>query len=209
MRKLLALAGLALVLPAAVAAQAGPYPALQPSRVAEREYNFVLADFDGGSALAVQWREGLGNPRLQFTGELGLADGRSDAGLIIGGSLHYQMTRASQDMPFDMVLGGGLGLTTFDNFSVFRIPVGVSIGHRFPLEGNFAITPFVHPRLAINRVSVDTPGGNFSDTETDVEIDIGASFEINQQMQLRLGASLGDNSGVAISFAWLPRGLRR
>lgn len=209
MRKLLLLATIAVALPAAVSAQAGPYPALQPSQVAEREYNFVLADYDGGSALVAQWREGLGNPRLQFTGELGLADGNNDAGLIIGGSFHYQITRATQDMPFDMVLGGGLGLTTYDNVSLFRIPVGVAIGHRFPLEGNFAITPFVHPRIAINRVSVDTPGGDVSDTESDVEIDIGASFELNTQMQIRLGASLGDNSGVAVSFAWLPRGLRR
>ncbi len=211
MRKLsLALVAI-LVLPAALAAQAGTYPAMQPTQIAEREYNFALADFNGGTGLIFQWREGLGSPRLQFTGDFGIADfnGTNDAGLIIGGAMNYQMLRAGADLPFDMVLGGGLGLTIADGFNLLRIPVGVAIGHRFPLEGGFAISPFVHPRLSIDRISVDAPGGNISDTETNLDVDIGGNFEFNSQMQLRLAATLGDRDAVAISFAWTPRGLRR
>lgn len=210
MRKLLAAFSLAAVATVAgttsVHAQAGNYPALQPTSVAEREYNFALADFDGGTALLVQWREGLDNPRLQFTGDLGLADFANDAGVIIGGSMHYQLTRANTELPFDMVLGGGLGLTIVEIFSVLRIPVGVAIGHRFPLEGDYAITPFVHPRISFDRFSSDVPGGDATDTNLD--IDVGGTFEINSQMQVRLAATLGDRSAVGISFAWLPRGLR-
>lgn len=209
MRKLsLALVGI-LAIPAALAAQSGPHPAFQPTRVAEREYNFALADFDGGSALLFQWREGLGNKRAQFTADLGLADGDgpadNDGALIIGGSFHYQLTNASSELPFDMVFGAGLGVTAGDNYSVFRIPIGVAIGHRFPLEGNFAITPYVHPRLSIDRLSVDG-GGN--DTDSNIDIDLGASFEINRQMQARLAVTFGDADAVGISFAWQPRGLR-
>lgn len=187
-------------------AQAGNYPALQPTRIAEREYNFALADFDGGTALLMQWREGLDNSRLQFTGDLGLADFANDAGVIIGGAMNYQLTRSNGEFPFDMVLGGGLGVTLVDNFNIFRIPVGVAIGHRFPLERNYAITPYVHPRLSFDRVSTDGPGGDATDTNLDV--DVGGTFEINTQMQVRLAATLGDRSAVGISFAWLPRGLR-
>jgi len=195
----------ALLIPVAADAQAGQYPALQPTRVAEREYNFALADYSGGSALIAQWREGLGDQRLQFTGELGLGDGPGDATLIIGGSIHVQLMKATTELPFDMVLGGGLGITAGDGVSLFRIPVGVAIGHRFPLEGRYAITPFVHPRISINRVSA----GSVSNTETDIDLDIGAGFELSDQMQIRLAAALGDGSGVGISFAWTPRGLRR
>lgn len=209
MRKPLLLAAALLVAPLALGAQASTYPSFQPTRVAEREYNFGLADFDGGTALLVQWREGLGNPKLQFTADAGIADGNGDSGLIIGGSFHYQLTQASAEMPFDMVLGGGLGFTLFDDVTILRIPFGVAIGHRFPLEGKFAITPFVHPRLSLDRVSVDTPGGNVSDSETNLDIDIGGSFELNEQMQIRLAATLGDGNSVGFAFAWLPRGLRR
>lgn len=208
MRKIsLALAALA-VLPLSLAAQASFYPSFQPTRVAEREYNFALADFDGGSALLFQWREGLGNQRAQFTADIGLSDGDGpadgDAAMILGGSFHYQLTRASNDMPFDMVFGAGLGVTMGDDYNFFRIPIGVAIGHRFPLEGKFAITPFVHPRLSIDRVKV----GSASDTDTNIDIDIGGAFEINEQMQVRLAATLGNGDAVGVSFVWLPRGLR-
>jgi hypothetical protein len=189
---------------ASATAQVGPYPALQPTQVASREYNFALGDFDGGTALVFQWREGMGNPRMQFTADLGLADGRGSSGLIIGGSLHYQLTRANADLPFDMVLGGGMGITAFDDGNFFRIPFGVAIGHRFPLEGEFAVSPFVHPRLSIDRTS----GGGTSRSETNIDIDIGASFELNPRMQLRMAATLGNTDAVGLSFAWLPRGLR-
>ncbi len=205
MRKLSFALVLALAIPAATEAQAGLYPALQPTRVAEREYNFALADYTGGSALIAQWREGLGDQRLQFTGEFGIGDGPGDATLILGGSMHVQLTKATNELPFDMVLGAGIGVTTGNGASLLRIPVGVAIGHRFPLEGRYAITPFVHPRVSLNRVSA----GNVSNTETDIDLDIGAGFELNEQMQIRLAAALGDGSGVGISFAWTPRGLRR
>jgi hypothetical protein len=209
MRKLsLALVGI-LALPVALAAQAGLHPAFQPTRVAEREYNFALTDFDGGSALLFQWREGLGNSRSQFNVDLGLADGDGPAdnsgAVIFGGSYHYQLTRASAELPFDMVFGAGLGLTAGDNYSIFRIPVGVAIGHRFPLEGNFAVSPYVHPRLSIDRLSVDGAG---DDTDSNIDIDLGASFEISRQMQARLAVTFGDADAVGISFVWLPRGLR-
>ena len=204
-RSLLALSALlALAAPfASVRAQAGSYPALQPTRVATREYNFALADF-GGTGLIFQWREGLGDPKMQFTTDVGLIDGIGASGVVLGGSLHYQMMTATEELPFDMVLGGGIGLTSGDNRNIFRIPVGVAIGHRFPLEGQIAVSPFVHPRLSLDRIS----GGGTSTTQTNLDIDIGASFELNPRMQVRLAATLGESDAVGFSFAWSPRGLR-
>jgi len=201
----LAAAVVALAAPAASHAQAGTYPAMQPTRVVSREYNFALADFDGGSALVFQWREGLSSPKTQFTADVALADVGTESGLTLGGSFHYQLMRESADVPFDMVFGAGLGVTLINDANFFRIPVGVAIGHRFPLEGQFFITPFVHPRISIDRAS----GNGNSSSETNIDMDIGASFEFNPRMQLRLVAGFGDVSdGVAISFAYSPRGLR-
>lgn len=209
MRKLSLALVAVFALPLALDAQAGPTPAFQPTRVAEREYNFALTDYNNGSALLFQWREGLGNARTQFTADLGLADGdgpaNNDGSLIIGGSFHYQLLNATEDLPFDMVLGGGIGLTSGNSTSLLRIPFGVAIGHRFPLEGNFAVTPFVHPRVSIDRVKVDGFG---AETDSNIDIDLGASFEINRQMQARLALTFGDSDALGLSFVWLPRGLR-
>jgi hypothetical protein len=208
MRKsLFAVVTLAL-LPLSLAAQAGFTPSFQPTRIAEREYNFGLVDWNRGSALLFQWREGLGNARTQFTADLGISDGNGaandDGALLMGGSFHYQLMQATDDIPFDMVLGVGLGLTTGSRYDAVRLPVGVAIGHRFPLEGSLAVTPFVHPRLSLDRVK----DGARSSTDTNIDFDIGGTLEINEQMQVRLAATLGNSDAVGVSFVWLPRGLR-
>ena len=100
LRRIAALSALVLAAAAPLQAQAYVYPALQPSRIAEREYNFALADMgDGfGTGLIFQWREGLGNPKLQFTLDAGFADPdapNADARLLIGGGLAYQLTSAT------------------------------------------------------------------------------------------------------------------
>ena len=210
LRRLLGISALVLAAASTVDAQAYVYPALQPSRIAEREYTFALADIGngGGTGLIFQWREGLGNPKLQFTLDAGFADPdapAADTRLVIGGGLAYQLTTATSDMPFDIVLAGGLGITTGDDITTMRIPFGAVIGHRFPVDGGFAITPFVHPRLSYDRFS--TTG--LSDSETNLNVDIGANFEFKPQMALRLAAVLGDDDAVALAFAWTPKGLRK
>ena len=196
-----------LVLSAPLGAQAYFYPSMQPTRVAEREYNFMIADADAfGNALVFQWREGLANPKLQFTMDAGFADpDGGDTRLLLGGGLAYQIARASGDMPFDIVFAGGVGFSTGDDLTILRIPVGVVVGHRFLLEKEMAISPFVHPRLSWNRFSTDL--GDNSDSE--IEVDIGGNLEFNARMALRLAATLGDADAIGISFAWTPRGLRR
>jgi hypothetical protein len=208
MRRLLALSALAVAFAAPLGAQAYTYPSMQPTRIAEREYNFMLADSDeGGTALVFQWREGLGNPKLQFTGDLGFGDPEfGDGRFILGGGLAYQLVRVSEEMPFDIVLAGGLGASFGDDVTIMRIPFGAAIGRRFALENELAISPFVHPRLSWNRVSGDAIPD--SDTDTELEVDIGANLELNPRMAIRLAAVLGDADAIGIAFAWTPRGLR-
>ena len=214
-RRLLGLSALALAVAAPIGAQAYNYPALQNSRISEREYNFALADGGGsGTALIFQWREGLGNAKLQFTMDAGFADpdaAGAETRLIIGGGLGYQLTRATDDMPFDIVLAGGIGATFGDNYTTMSLPFGASIGHRFPLQGSLAISPFVHPRLSYSRRSDDgTPGlPGTSRSETGLDVDIGANLEIGPQMSVRIGVVMGDADAIGLSFAWTPRGLRK
>lgn len=210
MRRFLGLSALVLAAAAPLAAQAYGYPAMQNSRISEREYNFVLADGGGsGTALVFQWREGLGNPKWQFTMDAGFADPddvASETRLIVGGGFGFQLTQATSDMPFDIVLAGGLGAAFGDDVTRLRLPFGASIGHRFPLEGTFAISPFVHPRLSWNRISGT---GTTTRSDTNLDLDIGANFEISPQMAVRIAAGLGDAEAIGVSFAWTPRGLRK
>lgn len=206
-------------LPQVAGAQAYAYPSFQQPRITPREYNFGIADGgSAGTALVFQWREGM-SAKQQLSLDVGIADPDyrdSKNVFFIGGQLAQQLTTASADMPLDLLFTAGLNGAFGDNTSLFRIPVGVSLGHRFPLEGSMAITPYVHPRASIDFLRFDGPfGGRESDTEVNIDFDIGASFEFTTSLALRASAGFGGGNSIAsddsfgISLAYTPRGLRR
>lgn len=198
-----------LFLPATAAAQAWTYPSFQPPQVVEREYNFGVADGgDGGTSLLFQWREGF-SPVSQLSLDIGIADPEfGDAYFLLGGAYGRQLMRANAEMPLDLLFTAGAYAALGDN-SIFRIPVGLSVGHRFPLEGQLAITPYVHPRVAVD-VCTECGTGGDSDAEVNASFDLGVNFEVTRQLSLRFAAAFGelDEDGFGFSVAWRPRGLR-
>src|SRR5687767_69806 len=138
--------------PAVATAQAWAYPAFQPPRVINREFNFGIADAgNAGTSLVFQWREGL-NARTQLSFDAGFADpdGQDNGKLLLGGGFAVMLTEATAEMPLDFLVTGGLNFAVGEGADLVRVPVGVSIGHRFPLDEGFAITPYIHPRLSLD-----------------------------------------------------------
>jgi hypothetical protein len=199
-----------MVIPALADAQAWAYPSFQPPRVMNREYNFGIADTDrGGASLVFQWREQSG-PNTQFSFDVGIADSdRRDSDLIAFGgiALAQRLNTASSEVPLDFLLTRGLYLAIGDG-TFFRLPVGMSIGHRFDLAGSMAITPYVHPRMSID-VCNDCGGSDIGLT-----FDIGANFELSRTVSIRgaavfAGDDTFDGEGFGISLAWTPTLLSR
>ena len=199
-------------------AQAWAYPAFQPPRVINREFNFGVADAgDAGTTLVFQWREGL-SPRTQLTGDLGFADpdAKGNGKLLLGGQFAYLFTQANAEMPLDFLGTAGINFAFGDGGNILRIPFGVSVGHRFPLDEGFAITPYIHPRVSIDWCS-DCGGTANDDSETDlgIDFDLGASFEVTKQLAFRVSAlfggsdTFGDSDGFGLSLAWTPPGLSK
>lgn len=197
-------------------AQAFNYPSFQPPRVVEREFNFALADAGSrGTAILFQWREGA-SARNQLSLDVGFADPQT-AGVgnvfFIGGQFAHLLTNNRADLPLDFLLTAGAGLSSGNRVRIVRFPVGLSVGHRFPLEGGLALTPYVHPRLALNLCSDCGPRGN---TESDIglDFDLGVSFEINRQLDLRFSGKFGggnffNEDAFGVSLAWSPPSVRR
>jgi hypothetical protein len=196
---------LSFVLANAAHAQAWNYPSFQTPRVVNREFNFaVFSSGDGGTGLLAQWREGIAPDWiLELEGGF-TSPPHIDTHGLIGGALGYQLARETKDVPLDFLLTGGF-YDAFGNPNTFRIPVGVSIGHRFALDNGMAITPFAVPRLSIDHSPDDTKLG--------VEFDIGGSFELTQQLAVRLLGTFGGSNalpndpGIGFSVAWTPLGL--
>ncbi|HEY3286964.1 MAG TPA: hypothetical protein VGJ96_07560 [Gemmatimonadaceae bacterium] len=204
-----------MILPAVAQGQSYTYPSFQLPTLVEREYNFAAADAGrAGTSLLFQWREAV-SPLWQLGVDAGLADpdGNASSRLVLGGHVARELTRATTDFPFDVALTGGIGFSGVDGHNVLRIPVGASIGHRFPLDGDMSVTPFVHPRLSFDRCN-DCRAGN-ADRKLNVAIDVGGSLQMTEQVALRIVATaggsdyLGSGNGLGLSVAWTPKGLRK
>jgi hypothetical protein len=205
-----AVAALALA-PLATAGAQTFYPSFQPPIIVGREYNVAVADGDIGTSLLFQWREGW-SPVSQLSFDVGVLDPDArgaDVQLLLGGTYARQLARSSADLPLDLLLTVGADALMGDTF-LLDVPVGISVGHRFPLEGGLAITPYLHPRVALQYCSECGPDGD-SDTDLGVAFDLGANFEVSPRLSLRASFLFGDDDADAIGFgvAWRPVGLRR
>lgn len=201
--------------PALAGAQSYTYPSFQLPTLVEREYNFAAADGgQAGATLLFQWREAV-SPLWQVGVDAGLADpdGSASSRLVLGGHAARQLTRATTEFPFDVALTAGIGFSGVDGHDVVRIPLGASVGHRFPLENGMSVTPFAHPRLSLDRCN-DCKAGE-ADGKLNVAVDIGGSVQLTDQVALRVAATaggsdyLGSGNGIGFSVAWTPKGLRK
>jgi hypothetical protein len=198
-----------LTLGSALEAQAWNYPAFQPPTVVSREFNFGIADAGrGGTTLLFQWREGS-TPRTQFQLEAGLVspDARADNFIVLGGGWAYQLHNSNTLLPLDFLLTAGAGLALGD-LTALRVPLGVSIGHTFPLEGSASVTPYVHPRISLD--FCDDCGDEVS---LGVDFDLGVNFDVTQALSLRGSAYFGGGdifgrNGIGFSLAWKSPALR-
>jgi len=204
-----------LFLPLVAQGQSYTHPSFQLPTLVEREYNFAAADGGrAGASLLFQWREAAA-PRWQLGVDAGLADpdGNASSRLVLGGHAAYELTRASEEFPFDVALTGGVGFSGVDGHNVVRIPLGASFGHRFALDGRMSLTPFAHPRLSFDRCN-DCKAGS-GEGKLNIAVDLGASLQMTEQVALRIAATaggsdyLGSGNGIGFSIAWTPKGLRK
>ena len=209
--RLAAVLAFAALLPAARSdAQAWAYPAFQPPRVITREYNFGIADADrGGTSLVFQWREQSG-PATQFSFDLGIADaeGRNSDLIAFGGiALAQRLSSSTSEVPIDFLLTGGVYLAVGD-VTLFRLPIGLSLGHRFDLDGSLALTPYLHPRVSIDVCN------NCGGSDIGLTFDLGVNFELSRTVAIRAAAVFSgsdsfDGDGFGVSLAWTPPSLAR
>ena len=199
----------AVALPAADAAAQSLHPSFQLPRTVQREYNAAIADGDGTTAFLFQWHEGLTSASgFRFDG--GLLDiDESDVHFLLGATYQRQLNNAGTEVPLDLLLTVG-GQAVLGDLVALEVPVGVSIGRRFPLDGAFALTPYAHPRVALQYCNECGADGD-SDTDLGIGVDFGVDFEISTRMSLRGAFMIGsdDAEAIGIGLAWRPGGLRR
>lgn len=205
--------GLFLIPAQGASAQAFTYPSLQLPTSSIRDYTAAIAS-GGGTSVLFQWREGIGEG-MHVGLDAGFADPKNSSSLrlFVGGSVGRELLRATGDQPLDLLVTGGVGAAFGGGSTLFRVPVGVSVGHTFALDDGMSITPYAHPRLSID--VCQGCSGSASRSALGLDFDLGASFQVNREFAVRAAGSFtGSNrQGSANSFAvglnWTPGAVKR
>ena len=155
--------------------------------ISSRDFTFLVAGGgDYGTSGVAQWREGIA-PDVMVNFNVGVATPTGNTMFLVGAGLGYSLMKSTQETPIDLLLTGGL-YGAFGNQSYVRIPVGVVAGHRFPLGGALAVTPFVSPRLSIDACASSCHGVG---TDLKLNFDIGAGLDVTNTIGLRAALTIG------------------
>ena len=196
-------------------AQAYTYPSMQLPTVSNRDFTGALSVANGTVAV-FQWREGLSDDmHFSLDGGIGDPQGRNNNLVVFGGgAVGLQLLRATSDQPLDVLLTGGAGFALGAGQTVVRLPVGASAGHRFELVDDMALTPYVHPRISLDRC-FSCNGSTRNSAELSLNFDVGINFEVTPRFALRAAVAFSGSDVVArgdtfaFGINWTPVPLTR
>ncbi|HET7468759.1 MAG TPA: hypothetical protein VFJ81_03755 [Gemmatimonadales bacterium] len=162
------------------------------------EVGVSLSDPGEGVSFALEGFYRYGKDANDFSLRGGFADLNGSGGtrLLVGGDFRTQVLSYSESFPLDGSLTLGVGANVGDGPDAYYIPVGVSLGRRFELEGsNTTFVPYAHP------VIVPRFGGG--DSQVDFALGLGVDIRFSDQWAIRASGGIGDIDGVGISVAYL------
>jgi hypothetical protein len=162
------------------------------------ELGVSLSDPGEGISLALEGFYRYGKDANDFSLRGGFEDLNGSAGtrVLLGGDFRTQIVSYSESFPLDGSLTVGFGGSIGDGPDRYFIPVGVSLGRRFELEGsNTTFVPYAHP------VIIPTFGGGNSDVN--FALGLGVDIRFSEQWAIRASGGIGDLDGVGISLAYL------
>ncbi len=147
--------------------------------------NFALEGFYG---------YGHGAFDLGFRGGFEDLEGNGDTRLLLGADFRTRVVRSTARFPLDGALTIGLGLNAGDGPDVVLVPVGLSLGRRFLLEGSkVSFVPYVHPVL-VPRFSSD-------DSDLDAALGLGVDIRFSSTVDFRVSGGVGDIEGISLGLA--------
>jgi hypothetical protein len=186
-RTLLAVAAVVAATMGASALEAQVFTPTYTSPRLTNDIGIYLNDGPGNLGVEGIWRGGPLGLRVAYIDAAG--------GLIgIGGELRNPLPTAAAPMALAFVAGAQAALG--DNGGV-GVQAGLSAGYTFLPQG-MAITPYIHPRLALVRNI-----GPADDFDVEVLADLGFDVELANRMIVRFGAnlgSIGSSWGIGLAF---------
>src|SRR5919106_675399 len=159
------------------------------------EFGASLSDPGDAADFALEGFYSYGRGNNDFGIQAGFADGAGglDTRFLLGGDFRKRVVTYSESFPLDGALTVGFGSNLGDGPDLFFLPVGISLGRRFELEGSrTTFTPYAHPVL------VPVLGASGGD-DVGFALGLGVDMRFSRDWSLRVSGGLGDLEGVGIA----------
>ncbi len=163
------------------------------------EFGASFSDPGQGVSFALEGFYSYGSGSNDFGIRAGFADpeGPGDTRLLVGGNFRTRVLSYSESFPLDGALTLGAGLNIGDGDDLIYLPVGVTVGRRFELEGSqTTFTPYVHPVLV---PVLGASGGS----DVGFALGLGVDFRFSRNVAARVSGGLGDIEGVGIALTYV------
>jgi hypothetical protein len=123
-------------------------------------------------------------------------NGSAGTRVLLGGDARAEVISYSESFPLDGAITLGFGANVGDGPDSYYIPIGVSLGRRFTMEGSkTTFVPYAHPVL------VPRFGGG--DSHIDGALGLGVDVRFSENLAVRVSGGLGDIEGVGIGLAYI------
>jgi hypothetical protein len=165
---------------------------------ASHEFGASLSDPGSSADFALEGFYSYGRGTNDFGIRAGFADGAGadETRFLLGGDFRARVVSYSESFPLDGALTVGFGGQLGDGPDLFFLPVGVSLGRRFELEGSrTTFTPYAHP--------VIVPIFGSGDDDVGFALGLGVDVRFSQSWAVRASGGLGDIEGVGVSLTYL------
>jgi hypothetical protein len=162
------------------------------------EFGASLSDPGKGADFALEGFYSYGRNNNDFGLRAGFADGAGDLDtrILLGGDFRTRVVSYSESFPLDGALTVGFGTNLGDGPDLFYLPVGISLGRRFELEGSkTTFTPYANP-VVIPRFGSGDDGVDFS-------LGLGVDIRFSETWAVRASGGLGDLEGLGVSLTYI------
>ena len=163
------------------------------------EFGAAISDPGEGVSFALEGFYGYGRGNNDFGIRAGFAnpDGVADTRFLLGGDFRTRIVSYSESFPLDGALTVGAGLNLGDGDDLIYIPVGISLGRRFELEGSkTTFTPYVHPVIV---PLLGAAGGD----DVGFSLGLGVDLRFSETWAARVSGGQGDIEGVGVALTYV------
>lgn len=159
------------------------------------EVGVTFSDPGAGIDYALEGFYGYGRGRWDIGLRAGFADAVDETLILLGASARTRVLESSQSFPLDGALTLGAGVS-IDGGTIFRTPIGVSLGRRVVLENSeTSFVPYLHPVLV--------PTFGEGDSDVQFALGLGVDVKFGRSFDIRVAGALGDYEGVSIGVAFI------